>query len=91
MSTISIVAFFFGALYIVLNLFTLLIGKEAWAPNVYNEFRKDLTPFGAFVPTVLIVCLTFIYQIIWTIGMAFVGICILWMDIFKRQDIDEEI
>lgn len=91
MGTISIVTFFFGALYIVFNCFTLLAGKDAWAPNIYSEFRKDLTPFGAFVPTVLIVCLTLIYQIIYTIGMVFVGIGILWMDIFKRKDIDEEI
>lgn len=91
MSTISMIAIVLGALYIVFNLFTFMAGKETWAPYIYEEFRKDLTPFGAFVPTVLIVCLTLIYQIICTIGMFFAGIGTLWMTIFARKDIDEEI
>lgn len=57
-----------------------------WAPAYYRKLRKYLTPFGAFIPTLFLVCFTPVYQILFALLKGFKGIKELWLTIFKRQD-----
>lgn len=81
----------FSGIYLISNI--LILAEEMgtddeplWAPVFYTNLRKYLNPFGALVPTVLMVCFTLIYQILKVIGRVIMGVIALWMVIFSNKE-----
>lgn len=58
----------------------------SWAPVYYKKLRKRVTPFGAFIPTFFVVCLTLVYQILFILLKGCRMIKRLWLNAFKRKD-----